>query len=90
MQGRDYSDSNSLFEDYSDNGLFDEEDEEMGIDYLARGNPEPSTSSNNGHIHVSGPPIKISAKGKLPEQFRKQGVKKAILFMENGKAILLK
>lgn len=93
MSQRDYADQNAnLFSEYSDNGLFDEEDEEMGIDYFTK-NPEPVSAQpehENQHIHVSGPAIKISAKKPLPEAFKKQGVTKALLFMANGKVVLLK
>jgi len=96
MSGRDYADENvNLFAEYHDEDLFDEEDEEMGIDYFTS-NPEPSKESSEpvpekekGHIHVSGPPVKISAKRALPDVFKKQGVTKALLILKNGKVVLL-
>lgn len=97
MREKDYDDDNDdLFREFSVDGdsLFDEEDEEIGVDFHV---PNPSSESSvpvsspsSNHIHISGKGYEISGSKPLPAAFKKQGVARALLFMKNGKVVVLK
>jgi hypothetical protein len=91
---KDFADDDNIFsEDYMTDRLFEEEDEELGIDVHEIGLGEPKKAAYvreeyKKHGTIEGLPDMQVTRGKMTAKMRSKGYTKVVLYKGNKKVIL--